>query len=283
MIRGIVLMALLMALVQAGTPQTPVFSAKVECVRVDALVTGSDRRPIRDLKAEDFEIKDNGVLQTVDVVSFGNIPLNVGLAFDVSDSVAGERMDRLRRATRDLTAELKPGDQSALVTFDHIVSRPCPLSGNAKCVDAALAEVPPGLDTALIDGVFAGMMIGESDIGRSLLIVFSDGIDTASWLTSERVLEFGRRSDVVVYAIASRGTRPDFLKDLTSLSGGKLYEVERTDDLSTIFRSVLDEFRHRYLLTYTPKGVPREAWHKLDVKVKRSGATVKARPGYQGS
>lgn len=276
------LVAVLLLLGTQVSGQQPVFSAKVEGVRVDALVTGSDRRPIRDLKAEDFEIRDNGVLQTVDVVSFGNIPLNVALAFDVSDSVAGERMDRLRKASVALMAGLTPEDQSALVTFDHVVSRPCPLSQHARCIDVALGEVQPGIDTALVDGVFAGMMIGESDVGRSLLIVFSDGIDTASWLTPDRVLQSGRRSDVVVYAIASRGSRPDFLKDLTSLTGGKIYEVERTDDLAKIFRDILEEFRHRYLLTYTPKGVPKEGWHKLEVKVKRSGASVKARPGYQG-
>jgi VWFA-related protein len=263
--------------------QQPVFSSRVEGIRVDALVTGSDRRPITGLTAADFEIRDNGILQEVAIVSYDNVALNVGLAFDVSDSVAGAPMERLKKASQELIALLHKEDQAALVTFDRLVSRPCPLASSTTCVQTALGDTAPGPETALVDGVFAGMMVGESDVGRSLLIVFSDGIDTASWLTAERVLDVGRRSDVVVYAVASRGSRPDFLKDLTSLTGGRLYEIERTDDLSAIFRNVLDEFRHRYLLTYTPNGVPREGWHKLDVKVKRGGATVKARPGYQGS
>ncbi len=54
------------------------------------------------------------------------------------------------------------------------------------------------------------------------------------------------------------------------------------DDLSATFRAILDEFRHRYLVTYTPKNVPKDGWHKLDVRVNKPGARVKARPGYQG-
>ncbi len=66
------------------------------------------------------------------------------------------------------------------------------------------------------------------------------------------------------------------------LTGGRLHEVDRDDDLSKTFRSILDEFRHRYLVTYTPRDVPKDGWHKLEVRVNRSGARVKARPGYQG-
>ena len=68
--------------------------------------------------------------------------------------------------------------------------------------------------------------------------------------------------------------------ELTSLTGGRLFEVEKTEKLDTIFLSILQEFRQRYLVSYTPRGVTKEGWHKLDVRVKRGG-TVKARPGYQ--
>ena len=57
--------------------------------------------------------------------------------------------------------------------------------------------------------------------------------------------------------------------------------VGRDDDLSAVFRSILDEFRYRYLITYTPAHVAKDGWHKLEVKVNRAGARVKARPGYQ--
>jgi VWFA-related protein len=259
----------------------PTFSTRVEGVRVDVLVTDGSRRPLRGLTAADFSIRDNGVPQQIDLVSFGETSLNVGLAFDLSESVVGARLDQLKAAGAALTAELHPGDQSALVTFDTVVSLPCPLSANRLCLRDAL-NATPARETALVDGVFAGMMIGESDAGRSLLMVFSDGLDTASFIDSDRVLEMGRRSDVVVYPITTKGARPEFLEELATLTGGRLHEVEASGDLSATFRAILDEFRHRYLITYAPKNVPKDGWHKLEVKVNRSGARVKARPGYQG-
>lgn len=277
--------AIVMLTAAAGTSlvaMQPTFSTRVDGVRVDVLVTDGSRRPMRGLTAADFSIRDNGVPQQIDLVSFGETSLNVGLAFDLSESVGGARLDQLKAAGAALTAELHPGDQSALVTFDTVVSLPCQLSANRLCLRDALNAATPARETALVDGVFAGMMIGESDAGRSLLMVFSDGLDTASFIDSDRVLEMGRRSDVVVYPITTKGARPEFLEELATLTGGRLHEVEASGDLSATFRAILDEFRHRYLVTYAPKNVPKDGWHKLEVKVNRSGARVKARPGYQG-
>ena len=123
------------------------------------------------------------------------------------------------------------------------------------------------------------MMLGESDAGRALLIVFSDGLDTSSWLTPEAVLDTAKRSDVVVYGVSVGRSKSEFLRDLTSFTGGRLLEAEKTAGLGATFLSALEEFRHRYLVSYTPRGVPRDGWHRLTVRVKRS-ATVKARPGY---
>ena len=266
----------------AGASTQPTFSSRVEGVRVDVLVTDSSRRPLRGLTPADFLIRDNGVPQQVDVVSFGEIALHVGLAFDLSESVSGARLDQLRSASKALTSELQPADQSGLITFDEVVSLRCPLSLDRSCLDRELAAAVPAGNTALVDGILAAMIAGESDVGRSLLMVFSDGLDTASFLNTERVLDMGRRSDVVVYSIASKDARPDFLEELSELTGGRLHEVGRDEELSKTFRAILDEFRHRYLVTYTPRGVAKDGWHKLEVRVNKPGARVKARPGYQG-
>jgi len=256
------------------------FKSRVEAVRVDALVTDHGR-PIRGLGAADFEVFDEGVPQQVDLVSFEQIPLNVILTLDMSDSVAGERLDRLKDAGRSALATLEQGDQAALVTFSHAVAVRAPLSSDASAVRQALDEAAGAGETSLVDGVFTGMMIGESDAGRALQIVFSDGLDTSSWLTPAAVLDAAKRSDVVVYAVAVKSAvKPEFLRDLTSFSGGRLYELEKTADLSATFKAIIDEFRHRYLVSYTPRGVAKEGWHRLDVRVKRKGADVKARPGY---
>jgi VWFA-related protein len=260
--------------------QSPGFSSKVEAVRVDVLVTDNGQ-PVRGLTAGDFEIVDNGVPQVVDLVSFDEVPLNVILALDMSDSVAGDRLDQLRRAGGGVLAALKKGDQAALVSFSHVVQLGAALSSDVASVQAALGAAESSGQTALVDGTYAGIMVGESDAGRALLIVFSDGVDTSSWLRADAVLDAAKRADVVVYGVAvvSR-LKPDFLRDLTSLTGGRLFEMDKTANLAATFLGILDEFRHRYLVSYTPKGVSKDGWHKLDVRVRGRRATIKARPGY---
>src|SRR5262245_43011431 len=106
------------ALLGSAVAATQTFSTKVETVRVDVLVTDR-RQPVLGLTAGDFEILDNGVQQTVDLVNYDQIPLNVVLALDMSQSVAGDRLDHLRAAGSALLDGLRMEDQAALVTFSH--------------------------------------------------------------------------------------------------------------------------------------------------------------------
>jgi VWFA-related protein len=269
----------------AGRTQNAVFSSKVEAIRVDVLVTDRENGPaILGLGPSDFEVFDNGVPQQVDLVSFEQVPLNVILAFDMSDSVAGERLANLRAAGGFVLGALKGEDQAALVMFSQMVVLGSGLSKDAAAVRQALEDASGSGDTALVDGAFAAIMLGESDAGRALVIVFSDGVDTVSWLTDTAVLDAAKRSDAVVYGVSTRSrVKPEFLRDLTSFTGGRLFEVEKTANLGAIFLSVLEEFRHRYLLSYRPQGVQSGGWHRLEVRVKGRRAAVKARPGYLGT
>src|SRR5439155_11596525 len=89
--------------------QQPAFTTKVEAVRVDVLVLDNGR-PVTGLTPADFEIADNGVPQHVDFVSYEQIPLNVVLALDMSESVAGERLEQLRDAGRAVLDGLAKDD-----------------------------------------------------------------------------------------------------------------------------------------------------------------------------
>ena len=155
------------------------------------------------------------------------------------------------------------------------------LTSDVSTVREALGAAKGTGMTALVDGTYAGIMVGESDAGRALLIVFSDGVDTASWLRADAVLDTAKRADVVAYGVSvvSR-LKPDFLRELTSFTGGRLFEIEKSANLGQTFLSILEEFRHRYLISYTPRGVPKDGWHKLDVRIRNRKAIVKARPGY---
>jgi VWFA-related protein len=273
--------AVLLGSAVAQSAQQPTFSAKRESVRIDVLVT--DRgKVVTGLGAGDFEIRDNGVPQAVDLVSFQQIPLNVFLALDVSTSVSGERLTHLQNAGHALLDRLARDDRSALLTFSHTVLLRESLTGETDRVRQALTDVQPFGDTALVDGAYTAIMLDPLDGGRNLLLVFSDGLDTASWLTPEGVLDSAKRSDFVVYGVSSRGPEDSkFLDDLTELTGGATLKIESTRDLSATFLKILDEFRQRYLISYSPTGVATGGWHRLEVRVKGRRMTVKSRAGYQ--
>lgn len=259
--------------------QTPTFSARVEAVRLDVLVTDNGR-PVRGLTAADFEVLDNGVRQAIDFVSFEQIPLNVVLLLDASSSVIGERLDHLRDASQALLDSLKKDDHAALLTFNEAVAQDAALTLDTTRLAAVLEGIEPTGDTALTDGAYVAMNVADASSGRSLLMIFSDGLDTASWLAEDAVIDAGRRAEVVVYAVATGAKHPRFLRELTSATGGRLYALESTRDLRAVFLSALEEFRQRYLLSYMPAGVAKGGWHKVEVRVKGRRVTVKARPGY---
>jgi VWFA-related protein len=267
--------------VQTGTAQQPTFSSRVDAVRVDVLV--KDRgQVVRGLGPQDFEVRDEGVLQEIDLVRLEQVPLNVILSLDVSQSVNGERLEHLLAASNTLLDRLNGDDRAALLTFSHAVRLRQELTGEISRVREALDAVEPIGQTSLLDGTSAAIALSGSDVGRSLLIVFSDGVDTSSFLSSDAVLQSARRADVVTYGVAVRSRiSPKFLKELGELTGGSVIEIESTKDLSQTFLRILDEFRQRYLLSFTPRGVPSTGWHRLEVRVKGRRGTVSARAGYQ--
>ena len=127
---------------------------------------------------------------------------------------------------------------------------------------------------------------------------------TPDTLPQAAVLAAARRTDAVVYAVTvARPARLDWsrldggahlplgfdddpsadksLAEVCSLTGGRVFVADTTRDLASRFRAIVEEFKNRYLLTYTPSGVPASGWHPLQVRVKRGGVKVNARRGYE--
>ena len=258
------------------------FSSGTLGVHVDVLVMKGNTY-VSGLTAADFELRDNGVLQNVDVIDPADVPINAVLAFDMSGSTTGRKLADLISASRTLLDGLRPADRAALTTFNHVVTPRVPLTSDLGQIASTLRGIDPEGNTAVLDGVYAALMTTQAEPGRSLVVVCSDGRDTASWLDPDEVVEGAKRSNAVVYAVAAgRARRWEALKDLTDATGGHTIEIESSRDLAAQFRKILDDFRSRYILTFVPGGVAEGGFHRLEVRVKRSGLTVKARPGYIG-
>ena len=173
-----------------------------------------------------------------------------------------------------------------LITFTGSVSIRSRLTSDLSVVRRAFDFDPSPGNTALIDAVHAAMVVSEGgaaqgDAGRPLVIVFSDGADTASFLTPRAALETASRSGAVVYAVRTPASgKGRFLDEVVRATGGDRIDIEAPGRFSDALVGVLDAFRHRYLLSYAPQGVPSAGWHELVVRVKDRRAEVRARPGY---
>jgi len=233
-------------------PSAQVFTARTLGVRVDALVTANGV-PVSGLKTDDFDVFDNGVRQKVETADAGDTPVNVVLALDGSASTSGKRLADLQDATSTLVKDLRPVDKAALTTFNHAVSPRVILTSDFGAVESAV----------------------------SFVIVCTDGRDTTSWLQPDELIESAKHSNAVVYVVASSGARrwaP--LKSLADATGGRMIEIESSAQIAAEFQKILRDFRSRYVLTFVPEGVTPGGYHRLEVRVKKSGMKVTARPGY---
>lgn len=265
--------------IAAMAAQTPSFRARVDGVRIDVLAT-ENRRPVTSLTAADFDVRDNGVRQAIDLLSVSDVGLSVVLALDLSASVKGPRLLVLRRAGRTLVDALGPKDGAALVTFDRAAVRRVPLTSSFDDVRRALDATTADGYTALVDATQAALLLGAADVGRTLVMVFSDGVDTASFTPPALVVEAARRANSVLYAVSASDDATRFLRDATGATGGRVIEIDEDDDPGPAFLEILEEFRRRYVVTYLPTGVTPGGWHTVDIRVTRPNVRVRARSGY---
>jgi VWFA-related protein len=282
--RATLVVLIVAAALAPATAQQPTFSASREAVRVDALVT--DRgRPVGGLRVEDFELLDSGVRQNIEFVSVEELPLAVAMALDVSASISPGRLEHLRDGGHAVLENLKPPDQASLLTFADAITLREPLTAATDRLRRALDGLHPSDDaltgTALIDACYAAMTVIDGDPGRALLIVFTDGVDTSSWLSAARVLEVVRRSNVVAYAVSTAPLpKGSFLRDLSDATGGGAIQISASDAIRSTFVRILDEFRQRYIVSYSPTNVPASGWHPITLRVRNRKVDVKARAGY---
>jgi len=275
---------------RGGAGQT--FKAAIDLVRADVSVTRGGQA-VRGLTAADFSVHDSGVAQRVNSVTLiEDLPVSVLLVLDTSGSVKGERLQHLAAASRGLLDNLRPDDRAGLITFSDRVTVQAALGTARQTIADRLSSLSARNTTALNDAVWTALQLSPvAEETRPLVLVFSDGVDTASWLTQSALVEAARRTGVVVHAVelesgvaySARGGRlvvpPSALQQAAEESGGRKWSATSSRDLQSLFTKAIDEMRARYLLTFYPEGVPKPGWHPLKIGARGRGEVI-ARPGY---
>jgi Ca-activated chloride channel homolog len=275
----------------AQDPQSPVFRSGTKVVSLFATATDNGRL-VPDLVKDDFEVLDNGKPQTLTVFSNEVLPITVVVMLDTSGSMTGN-MDTLKGGAEQFFLRLLKGDRARLGAFNDKVQFVSPLTGNRDTLIESIQQVDFGYPTRLYDAI--GMSLDELKgiEGRRIVLVFTDGNDTASRMRFGTVLDRAETEEVMVYAIGLQSetvvngmrsrSRPDrSLKTLAERTGGGYFELSRADQMTSTFTRVAQELHSQYLLGFSPENRDGKT-HKLEVRVKKPGMTVRARKSYVAS
>jgi len=293
-----VLLALVMAVQRPpreSQQPAPTFTSGVDVVRLDVSVVDRNGAPVRGLTAADFIVTDQGRRQEVQSLAVDQLPLSVQLVLDVSGSVSGRRLERLIAAANGLLTALRPGDRAGLVTFSHQLLAPIDMTADIAAVRAALRGIVSSGRTAMRDAVQLALAKTDDSESRRLVLVFTDGVDNASWLSEKAIIESASRAAVVIHVVRVTARDEEYersfgvwtgrstatlVEELTEAAGGRVWSAASEDDLERLFTRALDEMRARYVLTFTPPRPVRPGWHELKVRLRRGGGEVTARRGY---
>jgi Ca-activated chloride channel family protein len=270
-------------LAQGQEQDQSVLRVAVNLVMVDATVKSKAGQIMGDLKKEDFQLREDGVDQNVQIFSRDELPLNVALVLDLSDSIE-PFLGPLRDAANVALASLKPEDEVALFTFSTEAELRVPFTHDKNEIAKAISEFKIGGATNINDGIFvpAKYLLTAPNRGRRVIILISDDVATYSGGegTHDIVTEL-IGADAVLYNLKIPGYNPPgtYLhaaqeKGLVNLgkvmeqTGGEIFNVQDVSHLDTVFAALIQRIKTRYTLGYYTKASAAEGKaHKLEVRL----------------
>jgi Ca-activated chloride channel homolog len=265
----------------------------VRLVNVFVNVTDQNGALVGGLTRDDFALSEDGRPQQISIFERqSELPLNLVLAVDTSGSVYKDRALIADASHSFIHALLRPQDQMSLLEFATFVREVTPFTNKESQLNRGLNSLRGGEATALYEAIYLGAQrLGKKD-GRKVLILVSDGGDTAKSTTYDEALEQALRNEVMIYSIidvpisasAGRDTGGEHaLITLAEQTGGKSFYAD-DGGLDKAFARVSEDLRTQYLLGYYPKNQePGLTFHRLRVTVPRAAAgafNVRYRTGY---
>jgi VWFA-related protein len=275
------------------------FRASADVVTIQASVRDARGRVLSGLTPADFEIRDNGELrQILSLRSDRQSPLSLAVLVDMSGSMrVSAKVAMARQAYDSILAQLRQGqDEAAVFTFDSKLHERQPFTTDLSTLKGALTEFDPFGTTSLYDATAAAARRLASRTGtHKAIVVLTDGLDTSSALTAAEVSGVASSIDVPVFVVATvpsvdqrflmetsdrpRAEAAD-LRDLSEWTGGTFVFASTLLETTVTASRLVDELRQQYVLAI--EAASASEWRRLEVRVKRPSARVKARSGYFG-
>ena len=265
----------------------------VKLVNLFVNVTDKNGTIVGGLARDDFAVSEDGRPQQIAVFERqSELPLNITLAIDTSGSVKKDMADEADAARRFAHAIMRPQDQMSLLQFATYVNELTPFTNKVALIDRGLSQLHSDFATALYDAIYLGSdRLGPRE-GRKVLVLVSDGGDTAKNTTYPQALEQALRNEVMIYSIidvpieASAGRDlggEHALITLAEQTGGKSFYVS-DGGLDKAFARVSDDLRTQYLLGYYPRNQePGLSFHRVQITIPRAAPdafNIRHKTGY---
>jgi VWFA-related protein len=261
------------------------FKADGRIVEVYTTVTDSRGRYIDDLQGGQFSVLEQGHSKPVFAFEDHNAAVSVALVFDTTASMVNT-LPLLKAAAMQLVDDLRPGDSAAVYTFSDSVNARQPFTTDKDAAKRAILKTHAVGDTALYDALVRVNRDLASRGGKKVIIVFTDGSDNASMLTSAVPLERARSSGIPIYMIAEGEAveNQELVGELGKISqatGGSQFLIHRLSDIAPVFEKVSQELMHGYLLAFQPSPGRQREWREIEVVIGgRKGLVIRARAGF---
>src|SRR5258705_5310189 len=253
----------------------------VELALVNVTVTDPHNRLVTGLEPDNFRVFENNVEQEIQYFSSEDVPISIGVIFDLSGSMAN-KIAKAKEATWQFFKTANPQDEFFLVSFNDRAELISAFTDSADDLQSRLLSASGKGRTALLDAIYLGLseMRTARNSKRALLII-SDGGDNNSRYNEKDIKRLVREANTQLYSIGifdPFGNRsrtpeelngPSLLNEVTELSGGRAFSVENINDLPDVATKIGSELRNQYILGYRPSDKSHDArWRKIKIKLR---------------
>jgi VWFA-related protein len=268
-------------------PSEVTFHAEARLVEVYATVTDSGGRYVDDLPRNLFEVLEEGRVQQLTAFEPNTSSLTCALLLDTTGSMQAA-LPALKNAALKLIGELRGMDTVAVYTFRETLSVAQPFSTDKQAAKRAVLRAIPDGTTALYDSLARVAREISHRSGKKVIVVFTDGADNASTLSSDTVIKRAKTIGAPVYTIAQgQALRfPHVLKQLEKVAtatGGLSFVIRNPDEIRGVFEGIAGDLKHGYLLAFRPAEAKAGEWRRIEVRLAGVNKNkVRAREGYYG-
>jgi Ca-activated chloride channel homolog len=271
--------------VKKDTPGIPIKPGQllhmdVDLALINVTVTDPYNRLVTGLDPDNFRIFEDNVEQEVVTFSSEDVPISIGVIFDLSGSMAN-KIGKAREAAVQFFKTANPSDEFFLVSFNERAELTSSFTNSVEDLQGRMLLTAAKGRTALLDAIYLGLsqMRGAHNAKRALLIL-SDGGDNHSRYNESDIKRLVKEADTQLYAIgifdpfAYRNRTPEelngpsLLSEVTEMTGGRVFAVENLNDLPDIASKIGMELRNQYVLGYRPSNKAHDArWRKVKIKM----------------